>query len=290
MTTPTIINLPPSPSDPPTPSDMGPGNPNSGTASLSALSTTAIKDGHQGQPFPRGRHSRCSFTTSTTTPEPERADRISRLDGLGCITTARAGQQAFSSHIPPLYAPAYFENHATLNECSTVGSASATGSIAGRMTRASDSDVYDAGEISEDHDQGNGTLSVGSDEGNENPVRFGECANSTSSGPIPRPPGLKRVSSGGLGAGPNSKGSSNVNRSTALASYLQEQQYHAGESSMTSLSPTAGSSNPEPMNQNAHTLDGMTFDSGLLDTTASFTPFATSSGRSSNGSGSQQSG
>lgn len=146
----------------------------------------------------RGRHSRCSFTTSTTTPEPERADRISRLDGLGCITTARAGQQAFSSHIPPLYAPAYFENHATLNECSTVGSASATGSIAGRMTRASDSDVYDAGEISEDHDQGNGTLSVGSDEGNENPVRFGECANSTSSGPIPRPPGLKRVSSVGV--------------------------------------------------------------------------------------------
>lgn len=176
----------------------GRGNPNSGTASLSALSTTAIKDGHQGQPFPRGRHSRCSFTTSTTTPEPERADRISRLDGLGCITTARAGQQAFSSHIPPLYAPAYFENHATLNECSTVGSASATGSIAGRMTRASDSDVYDAGEISEDHDQGNGTLSVGSDEGNENPVRFGECANSTSSGPIPRPPGLKRVSSVGV--------------------------------------------------------------------------------------------
>ncbi|KGO69335.1 hypothetical protein PITC_095170 [Penicillium italicum] len=290
MTTPTIINLPPSPSDPPTPSDMGPGNPNSGTASLSALSTTAIKDGHQGQPFPHARHSQCSFTTSTTTPEPERTDRISRLAGLGCITTTSAGQQASSSHILPPYAPAYFETHAALNKCSTVGSGSATGSIAGCMTWASDSDAYDAGEISEDYDQGNGTSSVGSDEGNENQVRFGECANSTSSGPIPRPPGLKRVSSRRLGAGPNSKGGSNVNRSTALASYLQEQQYHAGESSMTSLSPTPGSRAPEPLNQNTHTPDGMTFDSDLLDITAKSTPLDTSSGRSSNGFGSQQSG
>ncbi|CAG8879292.1 unnamed protein product [Penicillium salamii] len=265
MTTPTIINLPPSPSDPPTPSDMGPGSPNSGTASLSALSTTAIKDGHQGQPFPHG-------------------------PGLGCITTTRAGQQASSSKILPPYAPAYFETHAALNECSTVGSGSATGSIAGRMTWASDSDSYDAGGISEDHDQGNGTSSVGSDEGNENQVRFGECANSTSSGPISRPPGLKRVSSRRLGAGHNSKGSSNVNRSTALASYLQEQQYHAGESSMTSLSPTPGSRAPEPLNRNTHTPDGMSFDSDLLDTTARSTPLAKSLGRSRNGFGSQQSG
>ncbi|CAG8151089.1 unnamed protein product, partial [Penicillium salamii] len=232
----------------------------------------------------------CSLTTSTTTPEPERADRISRLAGLGCITTTRAGQQASSSQILPPYMPAYFENHAALNECSTVGSGSATGSIAGRITWASDSDAYDAGEISEDHDQGNGTSSVDSDEGNENLVRFLERANSTSSRPISRLPGLKRVSPGSLGAGPNFKGSSNVNPSTTLASYLQEQQYHARESSMTSLSPTAGSITPEPLNQNAHTLDGMTFDSDILHTTARFSPLATSSGRSSNGFGSQQSG
>ncbi|EAU31062.1 conserved hypothetical protein [Aspergillus terreus NIH2624] len=73
---------------------MGPGTPNSGTTSLSALSTTAIKDGHTGQPLPHSRHSHHSpsaSTTSTTTLEAERADRISRLAGLERVATARAG-------------------------------------------------------------------------------------------------------------------------------------------------------------------------------------------------------
>src|SRR6202021_2178725 len=50
--TPTLINLPPPPSD--TPTDQGPGTPNSGTTSLSALSVVAVKDGHQGHILSHG--------------------------------------------------------------------------------------------------------------------------------------------------------------------------------------------------------------------------------------------
>ncbi|KAJ5971072.1 uncharacterized protein N7479_000990 [Penicillium vulpinum] len=285
MSTPTLINLPPPPSDPVTPSDMGPGTPNSGTTSLSALSTTAIKDGHQGQPFSHGRHTHQSSTSSTTTLEAERADRISRLAGLERVATARAGGQTSSGPVPLPYAPGYFESQA-LRERSTVGSASATGSIAGRTTWASSSDTYDADKMSEDHED-DGTSSVGniSDEGNASLVGFGEGANSTYSGPISRPPAMNRVSSGGLGARPTSIGSSNVNRPNPLASYLQQQQGHVGESSMISSSP-AGSMTPEPMNEDARIVDGMTFDADVIDTTARTPRLVTTPGHSSSAFGS----
>ncbi|KAJ5510805.1 hypothetical protein LT330_005507 [Penicillium expansum] len=284
MTTPTLINLPPPPSDPVTPSDMGPGTPNSGTTSLSALSTTAIKDGHQGQPFPHSHHAHQSSTSSTTTLEAERADRISRLAGLERVATARAGGQTSGQVLPP-YASGYFESQA-LKERSTVGSASATGSIAGRTTWASSSDTYDVDKMSEDHED-DGTSSVGnaSDEGNASLVGFGEGANSTYSGPISRPPGMNRISSGGIGARPTSMGSSNVNRSNPLASYLQQQQHHAGESSMMSPSP-AGSMTPEPMNEDARMVDGMTFDSDVVDTTARTPRLVSTPGHSNSGFGS----
>ncbi|CAG8905245.1 unnamed protein product [Penicillium egyptiacum] len=285
MTTPTLINLPPPPSDPVTPSEMGPGTPNSGTTSLSALSTTAIKDGHQGQPFPHSRHAHQSSTSSTTTLEAERADRISRLAGLERVVTARSGGQTSSGQALPPYAPGYFESQA-LKERSTVGSASATGSIAGRTTWASSSDTYDADKMSEDHED-DGTSSVGnvSDEGNASLVGFGEGANSTYSGPISRPPGMNRVSSGGIGARPTSIGNSNVNRPTPLASYLQQQQHHAGESPITSSSP-AGSMTPEPINEDARMVDGMTFDSDVVDTTARTPRLVSTPGHSSSGLGS----
>ncbi|CAG7957194.1 unnamed protein product [Penicillium salamii] len=277
MTTPTLINLPPPPSDPVTPSDMGPGTPNSGTTSLSALSTTAIKDGHQGH-FPHGRHAHHSSTSSATTLEAERADRISRLAGLERVATARAGNQT-SGQVPTSYAPGYFESQ-PLKERSTVGSASATGSLGGRTTWASSSDVYDADKMSEDHDDE--TDSVGNiSESNASLVGFGEGANSTISGPTSRPPGLNRISSGHGNRPPSM--SSNVSRPNALASYLQQQQYHAGERSMVSPSP-AGSSTPEPLNEDARMVDGMTFDSGVVDTTARTPRVATPLG--SNGFGS----
>ncbi|KAJ5421711.1 hypothetical protein N7491_010156 [Penicillium cf. griseofulvum] len=259
MSTPTLINLPPPPSDPVTPSDMGPGTPNSGTTSLSALSTTAIKDGYQGHPFPHSHHAHQSSTSSTTL-EAERADRISRLAGLERVATARAGGQTSSGQVLPPYAPGYFESQ-VLKERSTVGSASATGSVAGRTTWASSSDTYDADKMSEYHED-DGTSSVG------NRADFS-------------PPGMNRVSSGR----PTSTGSPNVNRPNQLASYLQQQQHHAGESSMMSSSP-AGSMTPEPTNEDARMIDGMTFDSDIVDTTARTPRLVTTPGHSSSGFGS----
>ncbi|KAJ5124693.1 uncharacterized protein N7515_008518 [Penicillium bovifimosum] len=287
MNTPTLIDLPPPPSDPVTPSDMGPGTPNSGTTSLSALSTTAIKDGHQGQPLPHGRHTHQSSTSSTNTLEAERADRISRLAGLERVVASRAGGPTSAGHVPHQFTPGYFESQAQ-KERSTVGSASATGSIAGRTTWASGSDVYDADKMSEDHED-DGTSSIGniSDEGNASLVGFGEGANSTISGPTSRPGGLNRISSTGPGARPTSFGS-NANRPNPLASYLQQQQDHAGESSMMPASPSpAGSMTPEPMNEDARMVDGMTFDPDIVDTTARtprlVTPSAGSNGFASPG-------
>ena len=62
------------------------GTPNSATTSLSALSTTAIKDGHRGSVIPSAGHQQ---RVSTNTLDAERADRISRLAGLERVTTVR---------------------------------------------------------------------------------------------------------------------------------------------------------------------------------------------------------
>ncbi|KAJ5152908.1 uncharacterized protein N7482_009386 [Penicillium canariense] len=290
---------------------MGPGTPNSGTTSLSALSTTAIKDGHQGAPFPHARHahqSSSASTSSTTTLEAERADRISRLAGLERVVTARAGANTgISSHAaPPSTIPGYFDSHA-LKERSTVGSASATGSVGGatHTTWASGSEAFSADKMSEDidddhdhdhdHDHDRESVSNVSDEGNASLVGFGEGANSTISGPTSRPAALNRVSSGG--ARPTSMGSVNANvpRPNPLASYLQQQQQQyaaapgqglgpaAGDSPMRSPSP-AGSNTPEPVSEDARMVDGMTFDEDVVDTTAR-TPRLVTPKRSSSGFG-----
>ena len=172
------------------------GTPNSGTTSLSTLSTTAFKDGHQGHPPPHSHSHSHSHSTgsnaSTNTLEAERADRISRLAGLERVATIRQGphggalQPAMggtgSSY---LQQPGYFDNASNFmaKERSTVGSASATGSTSGRTTWASGSDVYDADKMSEDQDDGLSSAGL-SDEGNASLVGFGEGASSTASGPI----------------------------------------------------------------------------------------------------------
>ncbi|KAI9857927.1 MAG: hypothetical protein M1824_004534 [Vezdaea acicularis] len=192
MSTPTLINLPPPPSNPDTPSEMGPGTPNSGTTSLSALSTTAIKDGHQGHSLPHPHaHGGHTHSTSRTTLDAERADRISRLAGLERVATARQGLSTNSAFLPgssqqaPQPPAGYFDQTGLpARERSTVGSASATGSVGGRTTWASGSDVYDADKMSEGPEDD--TVSSGglSDEGNASLVGFGEGASSTISGPI----------------------------------------------------------------------------------------------------------
>ncbi|KAF7715625.1 Uncharacterized protein PECH_002465 [Penicillium ucsense] len=294
MTTPTLIDIPPPPSDPVTPSDMGPGTPNSGTTSLSALSTTAIKDGHSGAPFPHHRghahQSSSASTTSTSTLDAERADRISRLAGLERVATARAGGPHSGNYVPSSHFPGYFDSHA-LKERSTVGSASATGSV-GHTTWASSSEAFSADKMSEDIDADDRD-SVGniSDEGNASLVGFGEGANSTISGPVSRPSGLNRMSSGS--ARPTSMGSTGGNlgaaRTNPLAGYLQQQNPQqqqppppmaftaaAGRDSMASSS-AAGSATPEPVQEDARMVNGMTYDENIIDTTVRTPRLATPS-------------
>ncbi|KAI1760541.1 hypothetical protein GGR53DRAFT_509322 [Hypoxylon sp. FL1150] len=234
QTAPMLINIPPPPSNPDTPSDM-PGTPTSTTTSLSALSTTAIKDGHRGHAFqglggPRGHQ----HQSSTNSLEAERADRISRLAGLERVSTLRAPNQHGNANLPqttpasttqqapaPL-TPAYFDSNGqpvAVTKMSTVGTASATGSVGARTTAEAgeqfDSEEMDADltEVDEDGsmsmdtnyrtmdvDSNSGAIdpmdediasrSVGgfedrmSDDGTASLVGFGEGANSTVSGPI----------------------------------------------------------------------------------------------------------
>lgn len=212
------------------------GTPTSTTTSLSALSTTAIKDGHRGYAHPLpgfGGQSRHQHNSSTNSLEAERADRISRLAGLERVSTLRPGQQqqgqsSYSPQTTPTStgfpqgtlqqqqisalpnAPAYFDSNgqpvAANTKMSTVGTASATGSVARTATEAGDATEVDEDGMSMDTnyrtmdvDSTSGadalddditTRSVGgfedrmSDDGTASLVGFGEGANSTVSGPI----------------------------------------------------------------------------------------------------------
>ncbi len=119
---------------------------------MSELSTVAIKDGHRGHPHHHS-HMRPQTTTSTETAhrlDDERADRISRLAGLERVSTIR---QSSTASLPPGASanhphggidPGYFDTpippqSGLMKERSTVGSASATGSVGGRTTWASGS-------------------------------------------------------------------------------------------------------------------------------------------------------
>ncbi|KAG9633902.1 hypothetical protein KCU61_g4728, partial [Aureobasidium melanogenum] len=174
---PTLINLPPP--DPMTPSDA-PGTPNSTTTSMSELSTVAIKDGHRGH-LP---HSHNSQAPTSGTLDAERADRISRLAGLERVTTAR-NPTPISNLTPGAAAPhsgaasGYFDSQGNPimgRERSTVGSASATGSVGGRTTWASGSDVFDHDKMSESQDMDMETSSVGAASETNSLVGFGEGA------------------------------------------------------------------------------------------------------------------
>ncbi|KAE8445597.1 hypothetical protein EG329_013230 [Mollisiaceae sp. DMI_Dod_QoI] len=209
MATPTLIGMPEPPSNPDTPTEA-PGTPNSTTTSLSALSTTAIKDGHRGSSFPHGgpghRH-----TPSSNEAERERADRISFLAGLERVSTVRAPNQnpGGASAGPSANAgqiPGYFDqngNPVYTTKMSTVGSASATGSIGGRtttwasgsqkgQTEAGDEDQMSMDASYRDIDDRDRFSASAMDEDMDGDgmsddtslVGFGEGAGSTVSGPI----------------------------------------------------------------------------------------------------------
>ena len=149
---------------------------------------------------------------------------IGVLGGSAPAGTSGGSNSANASNVPTVYFDAS-NNPQLVRERSTVGSASATGSIGGRTTWASGSDVYDPDKMSEDQEgDGDGDIDVGdaeaettssiggfSDEASSL-VAFGEGARtparqqSASGVPLGSPSGLKStyptVMSGSLRDGP----------------------------------------------------------------------------------------
>lgn len=150
-----------------------------------------------------------------------------------------------------------------------MGSASATGSGSGRTTWASGSDGLDPEKLSEGPDE-EAASSVGniSDEGDASLVGFGEGASSVVSGPTASHLGLNGMSSGSR---PSSHGSPNVSRTAnpAIPLYMQR----TSDSPVRPPSPLNADTNCAPetattTNQDVRMIDGMTYDSDVIDTTA----------------------
>ena len=209
---------------------------------MSELSTVAIKDGHRGH-----------FPNHHLPAEAERADRISRLAGLERVAVTGRNLHNLNpgSAANP---PGYFDGNQQppmFRERSTVGSASATGSVGGRTTWASGSEVYDPDRLSEDQD--NETSSVGgfSDEA-ASLVGFGEGA---------RTPARQHSQIG--------SGSPAISKGSILPQHLREQ---APASPMTGVSIPSSSGTPqttssaEQQRQEDKMIDGMTYDEGVVDT------------------------
>ncbi|KAL9098631.1 MAG: hypothetical protein Q9163_005750, partial [Psora crenata] len=151
------------------------GTPNSG---ISQLSTVAIREGERGKLSHYGHAHTVSSASdsSTNTLDAERADRISRLAGLERVATLRGAHQHIGQG-PQQIQPqqqGYFDNASNLYR-STVGSASATGSIGGSVPESGD-------KMSEEADDGVSSAGL-SEDGNASLVGFGETASSTVSAP-----------------------------------------------------------------------------------------------------------
>lgn len=255
---PTLINLPPPPSeDPGTPGDA-PGTPNSVTTTMSELSTVAIKDGHRGH-----------FTNQRNPAEAERADRISRLAGLERVAVSGRNSQGLNPGSAANPLPGYFDanNQPQLfRERSTVGSASATGSVGGRTTWASGSDVYEPDRMSEDQDMDTSSIGGFSDEA-ASLVGFGEGA---------RTPARQH----------SQLGSPAVGKASAVPGYLRDQ---APISPMTGVSVPSSSgsmqtmSSTEQQKKEARMMNGMTYDENVVDTTSHAPPASGRDGDSTSG-------
>ncbi|KAL1301656.1 hypothetical protein AAFC00_005876 [Neodothiora populina] len=256
MTTnpPTLINLPPHDASV-TPSDV-PGTPNSATTSMSELSTVAIKDGHRGH-LPHTSHP--SFPASNNL-DAERADRISRLAGLERVATTRSpstlGNLTPGAAAPPPGTSGYFDaqgNPTLARERSTVGSASATGSVGGRTTWASGSvsDVYDR-----DHDR----MSESQDMDGEM-----EVDNTSSIAADDRASDTNSLVGFGEGARTPARhsgyGSPGMGKATPTAPPPPFPSAYARDSSLTPVSAQTASER-----RSARYLDGMTYDPQVVDT------------------------
>lgn len=209
---------------------------------MSELSTVAIKDGHRGH-FPHHHQP----------AEAERADRISRLAGLERVAVSGRNPHGLApgaANNPP---PGYFDANnqpQIFRERSTVGSASATGSVGGRTTWASGSDVYDPDRMSEDQDPETSSMGGFSDEA-ASLVGFGEGA---------RTPARQH----------SQLGSPAIGKASAVPQYLRDQPPASpmtGVSIPSSSGTTQTTSSAEQQKQETKMLDGMTYDEDVVDTT-----------------------
>lgn len=207
---------------------------------MSELSTVAIKDGHRGH-FPHHRNP----------AEAERADRISRLAGLERVAVSGRTPQGLapgSAANPP---PGYFDANnqpQIFRERSTVGSASATGSVGGRTTWASGSDAFEPDRMSEDQDVETSSMGGFSDEA-ASLVGFGEGARTPA----------RQLSQ--MGSPAISKG--------AVPGYMREQAVGspmAGLSGPASSGMTPTLSSTEQQKRDARMIDGMAYDENVVDT------------------------
>jgi hypothetical protein len=225
---------------------------------MSELSTVAIKDGHRGH-FPHHRNP----------AEAERADRISRLAGLERVAVSGRNPQGLnpgSAANPP---PGYFDanNQPQLfRERSTVGSASATGSVGGRTTWASGSDVYEPDRMSEDQDMDTSSMGGFSDEA-ASLVGFGEGA---------RTPARQH----------SQLGSPAVGKASAVPGYLREQTPTSPMSGVgvpVSSASTQTMSSTEQQKKEARMINGMTYDGNVVDTASHAPPASGRDGDSTSG-------
>lgn len=240
----TIYAVPPPPSDPSTPNEMGAGTPNSATTSMSTLSVVAIKDGAIGHGGRGAGHQSANIL------EAERADRISRLAGLGGVNAARNPNSLAPGN---QYPASYFDGAPQLRERSTVGSASATGSVDGRTTWANRSIDYDADKMSEDQDDGVSSTGGFSDEDKASLVGFGEGAGSTVSGPVSTPYNTRASVS---------RTSTNVNAPSTPRTGTMPGSASGQSTPMSGITPSAAAGSTDP-----RMMDGMSYDQDVVDTT-----------------------
>jgi hypothetical protein len=240
---------------------------------MSELSTVAIKDGHRGH-----------LHHHQNPMDAERADRISRLAGLERFVPGTTAPRNPSNLAPAGFgggtfghaaqAPAYFDqnnNPQIMRERSTVGSASATGSVGGRTTWASGSDVYEADKMSEDQD-----IPASADGDRDRDAQMeAETASSTggfsdeAASLVGFGEGARTPARTHSTAGPGSPAAGKATPTTSsVPGYLR------GDMSLT----------PEGQRQDARMIDGMTYDAGVVDT-VSRTPPPTSSGMDQMASG-----
>ena len=273
---------------------------------MSELSTVAIKDGHRGH-LPHHSSQAPPFTSNTShtsTLDAERADRISRLAGLERVAAPRpspfnpnhpstsftsGGGAGPTTNATPT-GPGYFDPaNPTFKERSTVGSASATGSVGGRTTWASGSDSGVGAPTDPDHDKMSETTPDPDELGS---ARMMDTASHSNLGVDDDVDAMETASTGGFSDDANAslvgfgEGARTPARHSGIGSPLHVQHHQPqqqatvpkpGSAVPMHLHPAGASSSQASAadaTRDARMIDGLTYDEGspFVDTAGGRTP------------------